>query len=153
MARPRYETQSDVLNEMDTISRFCASERFVGCGYRAHKLPMSYGFDFALTDSSNRLKAIAEVKNRNCAMNDYATLMMFVSKMITGLSYVDYFHRASKGDVAVLFIVQWTDHLGYYRLRASDKFEHKLWGRTDRGDRLDKQPTAFIPIDCFEVIE
>lgn len=130
--RPRYETASDLVEEEDIVSLLC--EMF-GKTYR--KLPVSYGLDFALM-SGDRISSFIECKSRRNAFDKYPTIM------VSGLKIMKARELSAAFGVNCLFVIRWTDKLGYVDLCSPDWLG---WGgRTDRNDPADMEPVAHFDL-------
>ena len=137
MNRPLYETESDRVHEYDVMSdvyRKFGADEFL-------KLPMSYGFDFALY-KQNQLKAVVEVK---CRKQRYDTLILSLQKFMCGLGYL-------REGIPAFLVVVWDGHGTF--VRRFREFDLKVLriefgGRSDRGDPDDQEPVVHIPIEEF----
>ena len=140
MTRPTYETESDRQAEQaiaETVARAwrCA----------LYKLPISYGFDFAVIRGHKPEKVVAfvEVKRRHHSFGIYDDIMLSALKLM----------KAKQVGVPVYFVVQWDDKTGYCEL-TDDLWESLAWGgRTSKTrDAADIEPVVHIPMARFKII-
>lgn len=138
--RPLYETEIDRRNErevMDTVAKHWIVDY--------HKLPISYGLDYAIT-SNGTLAGYCEVKCRNHNYGTFPTYLISILKIAKAT-------QLSLGGLhPARLIVRWQDKIGYTRIDLPPFYTYEIGGRTDRNDPADREPVALIPIDRFEIL-
>lgn len=137
--RPMYESAQDAENERSVITSAINKMGFTG----HRKLPISYGFDFALM-RGQEIKAVAEIKCRN---KRYDTLFLSLQKVQKGIDYV-------RNGLLAYLIIQWPDGVYCYRLEDYDarRYPIEFGGRTDRGDSADVEPVVHFPVTAFRKV-
>lgn len=133
MTRPRYETESDLVLEWHVIRQIETRWR---C--EAHKLPISYGLDFALV-RGGQICAAVEMKRRS---KRYGSLMISMHKLTKARDFRDQ-------GVPTFFVIAWPDGVYYHEI-SDDLFPIGWGGRIDRGDSADVEPVAHIPAENFK---
>jgi hypothetical protein len=136
MTRPLYETQGNLDAERAIVLDV---ERRWKC--KAHKLPIQYKIDYALT-REKKIVAAAEIKVRTTPHDKYPTYMLSLSKIQAA---VDLSKTLS---VPVMLIVKWSDVIGVVDLSKAGKL-FEIGGRKDRDDWQDCEPVGLIPVKDF----
>jgi hypothetical protein len=136
MARPLYE---DRLNLQD--EEYVAGILQDKWGCALHKLPISYGLDYAATRGQHLLKFWLEIKRRNRTWHQYDDIFLSLQKV----DAANRWHAASL--CPAFFIVLLNDALVYTQIIQG--WPTGLRGRTDRGDWQDIEPVQMIPTKAF----
>ncbi len=137
--RPTYESPDDLAAEQevaDIIARRWSVDPV--------KMPMRFRIDYALFRDHDRLVAWAEVRCRSVSLDRYPTCILSVSKVKAGL------RLAEAHCVPFLFIVRWTDAIGW--IRPSLDLETGVCGRWDRNDPADRDQVVIMPINQFKLL-
>jgi|TARA_Y100000310_G_scaffold328181_1_gene395852 hypothetical protein len=133
--RPFYESQAHRDAEEKLRKKF---ER--ASGYYLHKVPFSYGVDYACTDD-DQVKAFAELKVRTNKYKEYPTYLLSYQKCL----------KAQYLKKTVYLVVQFED--GAYKCNLTNVLSgyNGVWmgGRKDRNDWMDIEPCVHIPIGLF----
>ena len=140
---PLYESDADRENEEAIIVKMTA-----GSGATWKKLPeQRYAVDFAIF-RNDVLVAFAEVKRRRNNKATYDTLMISLSKMLSGREL------AQAYGVRFLVGIGWDDATAYWKMPADWEPVIVNWGgRTDRSNALDEEPVVHIPVGWFRNVE
>jgi hypothetical protein len=132
------------LEKADDIRHESEAQAFIGsvwgCTFRSFgKLsPIDWSIH-----KNGRLVAVAEFKRRNRSKDSFDTVFLNLQKWMS-LSFV------SLGlEVPALFIVQFSDCMGYVDISKIDPKRHRVCGRTDRNRESDFQPV--IEIDTWKL--
>lgn len=134
MARPLYEQDSDRANERAAVDEICAA---LSC--EAHKLPISYGLDYALT-RDDRVISMLEIKCRDNSSQRYETIMVSVLKRMKALEL-----RRAAG-VTTNLVAVFSD--GIFMIDFNEKPDFvSIGGRKDRGDSADIEPVVHYRIE------
>lgn len=136
MARPMYETQTDVDKELE-VMEFMESVFKYPVTYS--KLPKSYQIDYGVYDGDKALKMVCEIKSRNIKLKTYPDLILSAHKMH---ELVNWHTRG----IAARLLYRLDDGLYFYRV-TTDAYQLNITegGRTDRGDWQDIEPVYHIP--------
>lgn len=142
MARPQYETQTDLDHE--NAARPLIEKSF-NCEIK--KVPKSYMFDWMLYRDKKAF-ACAEYKRRWVGFNDYPFIILSAAKFWKGISFGQMLERG------FYFFVEFDDGLygAPFRLKPesiSTYFNIGWGGRTDRDDAEDSEPVVHVPISKF----
>jgi hypothetical protein len=140
--RPYYENEKDLTIEREVVTRICEKWK---C--EAHKLPISYFFDYGLTKSgSDQLGAVVEIKRRNVNKDTYPDIILSLNKVMKGREY-------QRMNIKPWFVVMFNDGIYFHRISANRPYYVGYGGRTDRSDPQDMEPVAHIPIEAFRELE
>lgn len=136
--RPRYETPIDRANEYKALAKFAETfEVFIGPRIS------ETGFS-VLQDKLGNVVMYAEVKTRNNTAFKYPSLNLSMRKIAHAKKVWDNNHKPT------VLIVQFTDRLMFTKLYPLKKpFSVKQWGRDDRNDPQDIEPSAEIFMGKF----
>lgn len=130
MSRPMYEQEEDIRNEQAAVRSLCASlhcENF-------HKLPISYGLDYALI-RDGIVVAMVEIKTRTNSSQRYESIFVSALKRMKALEL----RRAC--NVSTLFVIAYMD--GLFMIDFKEKPDWvSIGGRKDRGDSADFEPVV-----------
>ena len=130
--RTMYESQIARDTEEGVITFACRK-----WGYDAHKLPISYGLDYALS-KKNKIVGYAEVKRRHNLKNKYPTIFIAQHKWMS----------AKALELPCIWIVAWNDCLGY--INFDTPYEYiAMGGRKDRSDPADQEPMVHWDTNNF----
>ena len=138
MARPIYESKSDLIRENAVIDEFCGMHKL-----EKQKLPFTQKIDFACY-KKKRIVVFVEVKCRVFNMNKYQTMFVNLDKVQAARNL------SALTSVKTLLLVCWSDVMGYIDFNSD--FDVQLGGRTDRKDVLDFGVVAHYPISKFKLI-
>ncbi len=111
---------------------------------KMHKLPISYGVDFA-AERKGKVRAFVEVKQCHYPFEHIDTYRFALNKLLRGRDL-----SATTGLPFILVVkflngIYYTDPLKYY--------DHcQMGGRLDRGDVNDFEPQACIPTEAFSLL-
>ena len=130
--RTMYENQTDRDNEQGVITFACRE-----WGYDAHKLPISYGLDYALS-KENRIVGYAEVKRRHNLKNKYPTIFIAQHKWMSARAL----------ELPCIWVVAWNDCLGYINFNTPYEYI-AMGGRKDRSDPADQEPMVHWDTNNF----
>lgn len=138
MARPIYETESDLKRER-ALANYAALKW--NCFMR--KQDKYNQFDYVAI-SGGKVKAFVELRCRNNEYEKYPTCFVSASK----LSSAHAMYQAT--GLKVLFLVSWKDKTGFTDLVK--QYPITVGGRLDRNDSADVEALAEIPISDFKII-
>jgi len=133
-----YENEKTLNDEREGIS--LAAEKW---GAKPVKLPRKYSIDFAMVKDGG-VKAWVEFKKRT------NPIMKYPSYMVSLFKYMNLVSMAEKTGAVGMFVVQWTDCIGYVTVPV--QHDVIFSGRQDRGDWEDMEPMVSIPIDAFKLL-
>ncbi len=139
MNRPIYETEDDRAAQRRVVEVLQICWR---C--RVEETPPLYCVDYRAKRGEGT--ALIEIKVRDNEMRRYATYMISLRKIETAIDL------ATELRHTFLLVVKWTDAIGWVIPRRGE-FEIDVGGRRDRGDALDIERVALIPIDYFKVLD
>ena len=140
--RLHYETEENRAAELEIGEAFAKWK-----GVKLRKLPEGprYSVDFSAFKGKNMV-AIIEVKDRPTWMPSYDDVILSVYKVGQLYSY----HQM--GSIA-LFVVRLPHGIYWVRINDRVKLYQISWmGRSDRGDKDDKEPCAHIPLSHFREV-
>lgn len=137
MARPQYETKSDL--DAEHLVAVKISEH-LGADYI--KLPKNSRAD-CLFHKDGAVKAIVEIKRRSNTRSKYETYMLGRGKYDALLGW------SKRGFNTALF-VQWADDLAYIKIPAP--YTEGTGGRFDRNDSMDVESVVLIETSRFKTI-
>lgn len=135
--RPLYETDWDLAQERELVSRFGDMTNSV-----PYKLPISAHADYLMV-RDREAKAVVEVKCRTNNRLAYDTYMISQHKF-EGLSSWERY------GLTPILLVSWKDSVGYVKLPCLH--QKSIGGRTDRGDAQDIEAVVHIAISEFKLI-
>jgi Holliday junction resolvase len=130
--RPRYESASDVDNELLVVTELCDRWHCT-----ARKVPISYHFDYVLM--RGKPVAVVEIK---CRKRRYETLILSLQKAV-----MLHFYAQQMG-VKPLIVVHW-DKTYFTALQPVRDYQITWGGRIDRNDDQDMEPVIHIPSEDF----
>lgn len=139
MSRPVYESQSDLDNEVEVLTRL------KGRGWSFIKLPKSYHMDY-LAFREGKPFSFIEIKTRTFPKNQFDTSFINLDKLIKAKEL------SSALELGTWLFVQWTDQIGCINLNTCE-YEIRLGGRTDRNDPADIGPVIHIKVDDFKELK
>jgi|SRR5580765_512251 len=150
MARRMYQSADDKQREELAIQVYCRGfDEF----YR--KNPIDYRADWAVFDAGTKeLTEWVEVKCRDCAMTAYPDFYISVQKIVAGITLAKMTKKPFR--LLVAWVKKRNDTKVTYSL-----YEMRVYGmgkkitpggRTDRGDKQDKEPVTHYPLDAFEYV-
>lgn len=133
--RPIYESSSDLIKEKRVVEVISDALEL-----EYHKLPRSYGLDFALFEPEDQsLRCFVEVKCRENHSQRYDTLLLSLLKIISG-------HKLTTATNKPCYLVAaFTDGLFFNKLLVPN-LGIELSGRTDRNDPADLEPCVHYPL-------
>ncbi len=140
MARPRYETANDRLNEQGFASLI--ADRF---GAAVHKLPVSYAVDYLVLPRRGG-RVWVEYKRRRHTYGTYPDVVLSALKWWHGTSL------ATQTGAKFVFVVQWDDSIGYVQYDPQQPWIPELkWGGRTKATRdlADVEPVFHLPIKRF----
>lgn len=141
MARPLYETGADLGREQAFIAKICDEWQ---C--ESHKLSIKSGADYALT-RGKPIVAWVEIKCRTNTKNAFSTYNISLDKLMKLRDLAR--HTA----LPAMLCVRWSDVDGYLDIGSTTRdLEFAIWGRYDRGDNQDIEPSVLIPIEEFKAL-
>lgn len=138
--RPLYETKANLEQERSIALLF---EQTYRCSLQ--KLPIRYHLDFAITQD-DQIKAFLEIKTTKYTMDQHRQYGGFKISLAKWYSAEQMCRVA---DVPFILLVDFPDKPRFLRV---DDFKHDgltWWGRTDRGDTQDMEPSVILNIDKF----
>ena len=135
--KPVYENELDYSNEKKLASFL---EQQWNCTMKRQRKFAQ--FDFVALDGKE-IKAFIEMRNRNIKHDKYADCFISASKLIAAKSLTDVC------DVPCLFVVSWSDRIGYANLTQKFKIEYSQEGWSRRNDPSDVEAIGLVPIDAF----
>lgn len=145
MARPFYETEQDRINEENARIRMA-----VAFNLHIKKVPISYGFDFAVFDLKGALLGCIEYKRRNLTFVEGKTK---ISLSVLKYMAMKRFIKIQIGLKAKLII---ECNNGFYSADILDQGNYFFsWGgrvKTQR-DAADMEPMVFFDPSCFKKLE
>lgn len=103
------------------------------------KLPLTYRLDYALTSSSDELRAWLEIKCRSRKED----IKLSLHKVMAGLEL----NRVT--GLPFLLVVAFGSEI-YWRPITQEKMDVVMWGRVDRGDWQDTEPMVVFPLGTFK---
>ena len=137
--RPTYETEHDLEKER-VIAPYL--ERAWSCNLR--KLNKFGSFDYALEKIGGSgflvVRGFVEIKRRNCAHNQYPSIMVSASKRQQALSLLE------TTGCPTAFVVAYDDLLKYISL-IEEPCHTTVGGRFDRGDKQDAEVVIHYDIN------
>ena len=125
MNKPIYENKIDFSNE-EKLAKFLEAQWKCKM-QRQRKFAQ---FDFVALDG-REIKAFIEMRNRNIKHNQYPNCFISASKLIAARALIDVC------DVPCLFVVSWSDRVGYADLSKKYKIEYSQEGWSRRNDPSD----------------
>lgn len=134
MNRPLYESDGDVKREGEVLKEL--ESRW---GYRFVKVPIKYGFDYAVLRGRDVL-GVAEIKCRNYRYEELDRLGGYM----LGLHKVGMMRVSGLAGVLVVKLV---DEV-YWTKDISGRVV--VGGRRDRGDPEDIEPCVLVPMERFK---
>jgi hypothetical protein len=137
-----YETETDRQNEREIVRQFLELRGIdMSTGRSVEKLPVDYGFDFALLSAGNtrRLQAVIEVKER---ARLYDTVMLSLSKFRQGTQF-------AREGIPALFVIRSPQGLYWYKFSGEDKPPRVEIAFGGRAGRDKQEPIALIPLNLF----
>ena len=137
MNKPIYENKIDFSNE-EKLAKFLEAQWKCKM-QRQRKFAQ---FDFVALDG-REIKAFIEMRNRNITHNQYPNCFISASKLIAARALIDVC------DVPCLFVVSWSDRVGYADLSKKYKIEYSQEGWSRRNDPSDVEAIGLIPIADF----
>jgi hypothetical protein len=132
--RRLYETPKDREAEQTVIDALCKRWH---CEW--WKLPLHYQLDYALTSEDDKVKAWLEIKCRAKKQD----IKLSLHKVMAGLEL------SRVTGLPFLLAVAFGDEI-YWREVKQERFEIVMWGRVDRNDWQDTEPTAVFPLKEFK---
>jgi len=132
--RPMYETEQDRGAEERVVQLLC--DRWE-C--RWWKLPIAYRLDYSLS-RGDEVEAWVEIKCRN---KSYPEMNLSLHKWMAGKEL----NRAT--GLPFILVYAFGDEV-YWRAVENDNPKVIMWGRTDRNDWQDIEPTVVFPLDGFK---
>lgn len=136
-----YQTPAD-LRRQDEVARACAE----AWACEVERLGELGCIDVAFR-RAGALSAYAEIKCRTNAHDRYPDYLIDAAKVERGRWIAGY------DGVPYLVIVRFTDGIWYARIRESDPLRIAAGGRVDRGDPMDIDRCAFIPMGAFRKLK
>jgi hypothetical protein len=142
MARPRYETEQDLDNEVKVMDAITSPYRD-RVYYR--KLPLAYQLDYGIYEKpGNLLRTVVEIKTRDIDIDTYKTLFISAHKVHAMIEWANM-------NVNAILVFNLRDGI-YTRLIKSDNpwlSRPAFGGRYDREDWQDAEPVYHIPTKMF----
>lgn len=136
--RRLYETPENLREEGRVIERLCEKWR---CAWK--KLPVAYRVDFALTSFDSEVKAWLEIK---CRSSKYAEMHISLHKVMAGL-------ELSRVTGLPFFLAYaFGDEIYWRRITLDTHLKTIMWGRTDRDDWQDIEPTVVFALESFKAL-
>ena len=135
--RRLYETPEHLKEEGRVIEALCARWE---CEW--WKLPLTYRLDYALTSSDDEIKAWLEVK---CRSKKYPEMHLSLHKVMAGLEL------SRVTGLPFLLVYAFGDEI-YWKIIGPENLKIVMWGRTDRGDWQDTEPTVVFPLESFKAL-
>lgn len=164
MARPLYENQESILDEMSFAEKIASK-----LSVNLIKLPIAYNLDFAMMRSDlpqvmypktpetaksivsslrgKEVVSFAELKRRGVPSDRYSTLVLSLNKVEAGLTKSRLFGKP------FFIFVRYSDKDVYLKYKDEYSFPIHIGGRYDRGDYQDIEPVVHIPKDMFTELE
>lgn len=143
MTRPIYENEDTLKAEANFAITIVKKMKVI----KLHKMPISYGFDYMMTDrGEGRCKGFLEMKCRKMSATDFPDVYLALGKWMKGLEYLDL-------GFTVIFAVRFLDKDMYYTFKKEDSkiFKIDMSGRTTQTrDKADIEPIIHIPMDRFK---
>lgn len=133
--RRLYETPEHLKEEGRVIEALCSRW---GCEW--WKLPLTYRLDYALTSSDDEIKAWLEVK---CRSKKYTEMHLSLHKVMAGLEL------SRVTGLPFLLVYAFGDEI-YWKSITPGEMNITMWGRTDRNDWQDTEPTAVFALKDFK---
>lgn len=156
-ARNQYGEIIESAQHVDAESRFSRyihmnyfAKKYPDLGTRMGKLPQRYSLDYAVTSKDNKVMAFAELKCRNCSMENYETYMISMAKIMTGMR-MSLPETMNHQKIESYLFVRWNDKQAYVVIN-DDMIQRStlvFTGRTDRGQNADIEPQFEIPMELF----
>ena len=138
--RPMYETSADLKAESDASAVIMRA-----WGVTLHKLPRSYGADWAI-EKDSMIVGWGEFKRRKFSWGDFNSILVSARKVADLI-------RLAEVNGKAFFFVQANDGLRYAQICAEDKRRVAWGGRTCKTrDAEDVEPVVLIPTMKFKVI-
>ncbi len=145
--RPHYETEADLAREKALIARLTKEWK---CRFK--KLPETERLDYLMTKSIRGVlypRGFMEIKVRTNPLETYPTYMISLAKFQAGMEL------AAKHGIPFYIVVQFADCVCraiHYPSGVGPTLQYTrgIGGRSDRGDVLDREPVALIPISAFK---
>ena len=135
--KPIYENKVDYANEKNLAEYI--EKQWQCIMQRQRKFAQ---FDFVAL-SGKEIKAFIEMRHRTVSHNKYADCFISASKLIAAKALTDVC------DVPCLFIVSWSDRIGYANLNQKFKIEYSQQGWSRRNDPSDVEAIGLVPISTF----
>lgn len=134
--RRLYETPEHLKAEAAVIEVLCEKWK---CEW--WKLPLTYRLDFSLS-RDDKVSAWLEIKCRN---KKYPEMHLSLHKWMAGL-------ELNRVTGLPFFLVYAFGEEIYWKEVSKDTPKIVMWGRTDRGDWQDTEPTAVFALSDFKLL-
>lgn len=139
MGRPQYETEDDLQEERQIISKLRSA---LSC--QSDKLPISYGLDYSMSRDGNVI-AFVEVKRRQNYSGTYDTIFVSALKRMKARELT-----LATG-LPCFFVVGFDD--GVFMLDFKEQPDSiERGGRKDRGDSADMEPVVHYKIERMKFV-
>ncbi len=137
--KPTYENSGDEVNERQLASLL---ENKWQCKMQRQ---MKYAqFDYVAL-RGKKIQAFVEMRHRGVEHNKYPTCFISLTKLLMAQNL------KNVCNVPCLFVVQWTDVIGYCNLDMQCEIEYSSEGWNRRNDPSDIEVIGLIPIDKFKM--
>ena len=137
--KPTYENSGDEVNERHLASLL---ENKWQCKMQRQ---MKYAqFDYVAL-RGKKIQAFVEMRHRGVEHNKYPTCFISLTKLLMAQNL------KNVCNVPCLFVVQWTDAIGYCNLDMQCEIEYSSEGWNRRNDPSDIEVIGLIPIDKFKM--
>lgn len=140
MSRPYYETKETIAAE-DEIAKMVSDHT----GFEWHRNKQAFRIDYTFT-SGDHIRLLAEVKVRTHPYDQFETLKLSASKPVTAKVYEQVLN------VPVILVVSFADCVRWIDLTARPD-EVVNWGRKDRDDADDIEPSVAWRVSRFHTLE
>lgn len=157
-ARSRYERPADLQNELSVMNTVCSLWKCQAIKLNARRFNIDFIVfrvekDFRVIDESEHCKkiegasrsAFVEVRCRNNTSTKYPTMML------SNLKWLE-LKRYSEPNNPAIFLVSWTDKIGYVAYHQNLPHHREWGGRNQLRDDQDIEPVVHIPIAHFRMI-
>lgn len=135
--REFYENNIDRKNEKEIAWKIG-----VQTGLQFYKNKPDIRIDFSFCDSCNNVKFFAEMKRRNHNFGFYSTLNISATKLNSALSW------KKALNIPIYLFIEYNDGIKWIELLDHDGII--IWGRKDRNDNQDIEPSIKLNIDRFK---
>lgn len=131
-----YETPEHLKEEGRVIEALCSRW---GCEW--WKLPLTYRLDYALTSPDDEVKAWLEIK---CRAAKYPDMNISLHKIMAGLEL------SRVTGLPFLLVYAFGDEIYWRSIAPESHLKIIMWGRSDRNDWQDTEPTAVFALKDFK---